>query len=367
MVAVAPKSIQILQLGPGLDVRGGVSSVERIIVESLGSEVSIRHVATMEEGSPLKKLKVFWQAARTLRRELSNGHPIIVHIHFSSRGSTLRKILLARMALRAKQPVVLHAHGSMFAEFFDGLPKCLQRVVGENLARADRVIVLSKQWKDFYTRRCGIAERSVAIFCNPAAMPEVVPDRTAHSLVQFLFLGRIGHRKGAFDLLRAFAALPNNVRQHARLVFAGDGEVDELKQQARKLGDKVDVHSWINAQQRNELFAASDVFVLPSYNEGVPMALLEAMGAGLPVITTPVGGIPDVVDDQQEGLLVTPGDVSTLSAAMLLMITDPNRRKKCAERARQRAESLSVGSYIEQLKGLYRDLLAVDSRVRTLR
>jgi glycosyltransferase involved in cell wall biosynthesis len=361
MAAVAPKPIHILQLGPGLTVRGGVSTVERLIVESLGADVSIRHVATMEDGSPLKKLRVFWQAVRTLRKELASETPIIVHIHFSSRGSTLRKILLARMALRAHRPVVLHAHGSMFAEFFNGLPRFLQRIVGTNLSRADRIIVLSKQWKEFYTTRCGLAEKSVIIFCNPAAMPETVPDRSAHARVQFLFLGRIGQRKGAFDLLRAFAQLPSDIRQRARLVFAGDGEVDELRARAKALGDQVDVHSWINIQQRNELLAASDVFVLPSHHEGVPMALLEAMGAGLPVITTPVGGIPDVVDDQQEGVLVTPGDVPALSAALQLMITDAHRRNEFAQRARQRAEGLSVGAYIQELTRLYRDLMVTDA------
>ncbi len=129
---------------------------------------------------------------------------------------------------------------------------------------------------------------------NPVRVPAEVPDRAGRTQVQFLHLGRLGKRKGGYDLVNAFAALPEALRARARLVLAGDGDVEGMRKLAAPFGDQVRVLSWIDAHERDRLLAESDVFVLPSYAEGVPMSLLEAMAAGLPCITTPVGGIPDV-------------------------------------------------------------------------
>lgn len=352
------REASVLQLGPGLSVRGGISSVERLIVEHAGAQITIRHVATMEDGSTLHKLRVFAQALRQVRAALHDPEPLVVHIHFSVRGSTLRKTLLAWMTLRAHRPLILHAHGSTFDEFFCRLPALVQGLLRRTFARADCFLVLSSQWKNFYTHRCGLPVSRVMVLYNPTAVPPAVPDRKGRPTVQFLFLGRIGHRKGAFDLLQAFAALPPELRSRARLVFAGDGEVETLREAAKPYGDSVQVHSWIDAAQRDALLAQSDVFALPSYHEGVPMALLEAMATGLPVITTSVGGIPDVIGDQCEGLLIAPGDANALQAAMRTMIENESQRLLLGRHARARAQCFNIGQYTSNLLRIYRRLLA---------
>lgn len=358
--ASVPALAGIVQLGPGLTVRGGVSAVERLIVEYVGARVSVRHVATMEDGSMWRKMRVFSTSIRELRRTLKTREPLIVHIHFSSKGSTLRKTILAWLTLRAGKPLVLHAHGSIFDEFFDRLPTLAQRLLMHTFARADRFIVLSSQWQDFYMRRCGVPAERIAVLRNPTALPATVPDRRGRTRVQFLFLGRIGARKGSFDLLRAFRALPIALRERASLVLAGDGQVDELRDESRDLAAHVTVHSWIDTAQRDALLVASDVFVLPSYHEGVPMALLEAMAQGLPVISTPVGGIPDAVTNEVEGALVEAGDVAALTRALARFIEDEALRLACGRAARARAEQFGVDGYTEHLLQLYRQLLADD-------
>lgn len=348
----------VLQLGPALTVRGGVSSVEQLIVDHVGASIDLRHIATTDDGSIWRKARQFIASIRQLHAALRSHQRTIVHIHFASRGSTLRKMVLAWMTLRAHRPLILHAHGAAFDQFFEGLPSPLRRVVCKTFARADCFVVLSTQWRDFYMRRCGISARRIEVLYNPTALPKVIVDRRNRSRVQCLFLGRIGERKGAWHLLRAFAALPKSIRQRARLVFAGDGEVAALRAQARELGEQVEVHSWVDARQRSELLEASDVFVLPSFQEGVPMALLEAMAAGLPVVTTPVGGIPDVVNDGREGLLVPPGDVDRLQAALHSLIDDEERRLEYGRHARARAEQFDVEHFSTQLQAIYRRVLS---------
>lgn len=351
-------TVRVLQLGPALEVRGGISSVERLIANHTAAGVSVAHIATMEDGSLWRKLRVFARALWRLRAELSSGGPLVVHIHFSSRGSTLRKLILASMTLRARTPLILHAHGSVFDSFFDNLPHFAQRIVRRTFSRADRFVVLSSQWKQYYVERFGLPEQRAVVLCNPAALPATIPDRSARARVQFLFLGRIGQRKGAFDLVRAFAALPEALRSRARLVLAGDGDVAALRSQAAPLGERVQVYSWIDSKQRDALLAESDVFVLPSYNEGVPMALLEAMASGLPVVTTPVGGIPDAVSDGVDGVMVMPGDTQQLVEALQRLIENESLRLTLGRNARARAERCDVGQYSLELAQMYRSVMA---------
>jgi glycosyltransferase involved in cell wall biosynthesis len=348
--------VEVLQLGPALNVRGGISSVEKLIARHPAANVRVTHVATMDDGSLWRKLKVFVDAVVQLRRALRRTHDFVVHIHFSSRGSTLRKLILTWMTLGARRPLVLHAHGSVFDSFFDGLPSWGKAIVRRTFARADCFIVLSTQWKRFYIDRFALREAQVVVLCNPAVLPPSLPDRSQRARVQFLFLGRIGERKGAFDLLQAFARLPERIRSCARLVFAGDGEVEALRAEAAALGDAVQVHSWIDARRRDELLFQSDVFVLPSYNEGVPMAMLEAMAHGLPVIATPVGGIPDAVSHEVEALLIEPGAIDALAAALQRLIDDASLRAALGRNARARAERCDIRQYSVALARIYRRL-----------
>ncbi|MFL6548524.1 MAG: glycosyltransferase [Povalibacter sp.] len=351
----------VLQIGPALSVRGGVSAVEQLIVDHVGNDFSVRHVATMEDGSTWRKMVVFAKALRKLSRELRSKQPLVVHVHFASRGSTLRKWIMAWMTLRAHRPLVLHAHGACFDEFYNGLPGLLQQQVRKVFARADCFLVLSSQWRDFYTRSCGLPAGRVVVLCNPTTVPKTVSSRAGRSIVQFLFLGRIGARKGAFDLLHAFAALPEQIQSRARLVFAGDGDVEALRAEAAVLGDRVEVNGWIDSARRNAMLEASDVFVLPSYAEGVPMAMLESMAYGLPVITTAVGGIPDLVRDQAQGLIVQPGDVQQITDALRTLIEDESLRLKLGRAARDKAQECDVTQYSAHLTNIYRRLLSTHS------
>jgi glycosyltransferase involved in cell wall biosynthesis len=344
---------RIIQVGPGLKVRGGVSSVERLILEAVGQRAPIEHVATMEDGTRLRKAWVFACAIWRIRRILRETRPLAFHVHFGSHGSAFRKYVVSRMVLRTPNRLILHAHGAQFDSFFLGLPGIFQKRLSKVVQEADELIVLSSQWQEFYSRNLGRSREKISVLINPTQPPDALPDRGHHERVQFLFMGRMGTRKGTFELLEAFAALPTEARQRARLVFAGDGMVEELRTAARAVGSDVAVHSWLSAEDRDKLLGASDVLVLPSRAEGVPMAILEAMSHGIPVITTPVGGIPDVVTDMKEGLFIGVGDQTALTAAMTRLIDDPELRCMLGSGARARAESLSITHYAERLMKLY--------------
>jgi glycosyltransferase involved in cell wall biosynthesis len=351
--------VRVLQFGPSLSVRGGISSVEQLICDYLPPYVSMRHIPTMEEGSAITKASVFARAVQVLRRALESLDPTIIHIHVASRGSTLRKVILAEMVARAGRPLVMHAHGSEFDLFHRKLPAAVRRNVNRTLQRANVFITLSTQWRDFYVEECEISPSQIVVLPNPVRVPAEIPDRTNRNVVQFLHLGRLGERKGAYDLVNAFAGLPEGLRNRARLVMAGDGDVEGVRKMAEPLGSQVEVHSWINSHERDLLLERSDVFALPSRAEGVPMALLEAMAHGLPAITSPVGGIPDVFRNGVDGALVTPGDVQQIRASMAKLITDDAARLAAGRAARERARAFDVHVYARRLADIYQRIAPV--------
>jgi glycosyltransferase involved in cell wall biosynthesis len=350
--------VQVLQVGPALTVHGGVSAVEQLICDYLSPYAAIRHVDTTHEGSWLSRGTMFGRAAHTLWRALDTVEPTLVHIHFASRGSTLRKMLLAQLVLRARRPLILHAHGGGFDKFHRGLPSFLRRLVNRTMQQANLVIALSSQWRDFYIRECELSPSQVVVLANPVRVPAKIVDRSGRQQVQFLHLGKLGRGKGSYDLVKAFLALPPELRERARLIMAGNGDLAELASAAAG-ESRIEVRPWIDPVERDRLMNESDVFALPSYFEGVPMSLLEAMASGLPSITTPVGGIPDVFTHGAEGLLVQPGDVERLTAAMAQLIRDEDLRLAAGRRAHERARGNDVHAYARRLSEHYQRIAPV--------
>jgi glycosyltransferase involved in cell wall biosynthesis len=356
--------IQVIMLGPALDVRGGVSSVERLILAHAPAEVHIRHIATMRDGGIVRKLFVFLLAIARLKWLLLTQRVDLIHIHFSSRASTWRKSLLALVARWFGKPYILHAHGSEFHEFFSKQPRTLQRWIISMLRNSRYLIAVSERWGQFYLDISGLPPEQVVVLPNPISMPEACPSRRDRSGVTFLFLGRMENRKGPLRAVQALHALPEELRRRTHMVLAGDGDVESVRREVSRLGleRQVTVMNWVSAEQRNTLLASADAFVLPSLNEGLPMGVLEAMSWGLPVITSPVGGIPEVVQDGYNGFLVPPTDIPALARAMQKLVEDETLRLQMGANARASVEHLDIHLYWQKLQHIYQSVMPESKR-----
>jgi glycosyltransferase involved in cell wall biosynthesis len=248
----------------------------------------------------------------------------LVHCHAAMRGSFWRKALFAGLARRFGVPVLLHLHGSEMRSFYEGRSPRVRRLIARQLELANAVLVLSDSWKKFILE---IAPRAKTIVVpNYVRVPEA-PARPARRDVTVLFLGLLGQRKGIYDLLAAFArARKQNLT--LKLVVGGNGEIEEARRLARQLDveDGVTFLGWIDEATRRDMLTLADIFVLPSYNEGLPMSVLEAMAFGLPVIATPVGGIPELITDGHDGRIIAPGDVVALERELLDLANSPELR-----------------------------------------
>jgi glycosyltransferase involved in cell wall biosynthesis len=342
-------------LGAGLDAFGGVSTMSRLLARRVPATIHLTHVATMVEGSRWRKGAAFLRASTALAAAASLRTVDIVHLHMAVRGSVIRKILFGAITSTFRLPTVIHAHGGDFDNWYRNRSPRYQARVRHLLASANRVIVLSESWKRFYVSACSVPADRVEVLPNPVELPASIPERGHSGIVHFLYLGAMDDRKGAFRALDGFASLAESDRFRARLLIAGNGRVGEMRSLVAEKGlsDLVTVRDWVGPEERDRLLAESDVYVLPSSNEGMPMGMLEAMSWGLPVLTSPVGGIPEVVEHRRNGLLVDAFDITAITAAYREFIRDDDARRRMGLEARRTVEPLDIDRYWQTLIDVY--------------
>jgi glycosyltransferase involved in cell wall biosynthesis len=364
-----PQTIHVASVGPALCVKGGVTRVIELIGAHLPGHFCVRFIATFnrytgdkgatraERGSRLAQALVFLLAfVRILIRAFARG--TIFHVHFSGRGSLLRKGVICVMLRSLRCRYLVHSHAADTNLFPPWLPMACRRLILWGICGAGRVIVLTQFWHDYYSSILNLPAERVLLLPNPADLPKSIPDRSRREGLRVLFLGRVGIRKGAYDLIRAFAALPENVRACCHLTLAGDGDIDEAKTLAQELGcaKQVAMPGWVGKAAVERLLVDSDVLVLPSYAEGMAMALVEAMSWGLPVVTTSVGGAGEFLEQGRNCLLVAPGDLGGIRDAIANLARDPEYRLQLGLAARETISRFSIDIYISTLSALYEEL-----------
>lgn len=346
---------RVVMVGPSPHGQGGIASVLTGYEEAgLFRNGQVVFVTTRKGPSPLEMMRfALTGTSRCLREALSDRAPLF-HIHMSSRGSFWRKSTVALIASVTGRPYLLHLHGSEFMTFFDRECGPLRRsFVRATFKHAALVLVLGPQWQRDVLRICPKA--NVEVLPNGVPVPAEGRPIANELPPQILMLGRLGRRKGTFDLLRAFSIVAKR-NLSVRLVCAGDGDIEDARTLAHDFGidSRVEFPGWLSADQVRDQLRRATIFVLPSYAEGLPMALLEAMSYGLPVITTPVGGIPAVVAHGKTGLLVDAGDVDKLASAISDLLGDPNACARLGHAARAHVEhEYSLEAVIGRIRQIY--------------
>lgn len=291
----------------------------------------------------------------------------IVHFHLSEPFSAIRKCLFFVLAKALGKKTIIHFHAFSPKTTVDSRYRYVYRYL---FTRADKIVVLSISWKKFVEDTLG-KDLDIQVIYNPCMLSvnkTVInedSDKTfslhniaipKHNII--LYAGTINTRKGYADMIKAFARIADNHKDWT-IVFAGNGEIEQGKKMADELGiTKQTVFlGWVSGNEKIRIFSLASVFCLPSYAEGFPMAVLDAMSCGLPVITTPVGGIPDVADDGKNMLLFHPGDVAKLAQIMELIIDDKILRDKLSEQSLKLSRTIfNIDTINNEIAGLYEQL-----------
>jgi glycosyltransferase involved in cell wall biosynthesis len=340
---------RVLMVGPDPRGQGGMATVAALLVRHGPTHAHLRYVVTHRDGSAARRIFTWLIGGSRAAVLLLSRKTDVLHAHVSERGSVVRKGVLLVLARLCRVPVLLHCHGAEFVSWHRGLNWFGRYTVGWVFRRANLVAVLGQAWHTTYIELLRLKPERVTVLENPVALPAAVPVRDAELGIRLLFLGRYGARKGSSDVLAAMAALPPEIRGAVTLRMAGDGEIEQTRARARELDVAARVDGWLGPQDRDAALAEADVFVLPSRDEGLPMALLEAMAWGLVPVVSPVGSIGELVRDEWNGLLVRPGDVDGLARALVLLAGNSALRNRLAASARASVEPFAADTYTARL------------------
>jgi glycosyltransferase involved in cell wall biosynthesis len=300
-------------------------------------------------------LYVMRAAGAMLMARLSPS-PAMVHVNITGRGSTIRKTILLCVARLAGLRYVLHIHDPSYAEDFRARGAIMRAAVTALFRGAHAVFVLGQHDQLLLEPLLGLRPRQTIVL--PNAVPDPGPWRPksgAASPCHLLFLGYLSARKGVPELLRALAT-PALLSAAWRLTLAGGGPIDEYRALAANLGlaDRVEFPGWLDGPAVRSLCETADILCLPSHAEGLAMAVLEGLAHGLAIITTPVGAHAEAIEQDVSGLLVPPGDVAALAAALGRLILDNAVRHRLQAGARQRfLTKFDVVPYGDRLAALH--------------
>ncbi len=302
-----------------------------------------------------KLLRFLWSIVDFCYRSIT-WRPQIVHVHFGWKASFIRMAIFVILANLFQRKLVLHCHSSRFDLFYEQNPKPIQQFIRQILNKADLLLLVSQRWQEYF--RTFNLSTPVYVLYNSVACPQ--GDFSILNRNQIILtLGRLGHRKGTYDILKA---VPQVLDSYPDTEFwlAGDGDINKIQAILSKQswGDKVKLLGWIRAEKKEQALRQGSIFLLPSYHEGLPIAILEAMAYGLPVISCPVGGIGEVVKDQTTGFLVQSGDVDGIVEKLLLLLGDVSLAQEFGEAGRNIVyENFNIHSLLGHLYAIYDSIL----------
>lgn len=330
---------RLIMLGAAPETRGSMAAVvEAYRVHGLFSRWPIEFIASTGDGSLLHNGALLGKGLRDFAAALLREPRSAVHVHVS-RDCFWRQAAFAAVALAARCPLILQLHGTGFGAEARSL---LQRAA---------CVVVSCEAQRIWVRSLA---RNAHVVCvaPPLALSPVAATERPNVV---LFLGRLEAAKGIYDLLDALAGVRGAVPD-VRLVCAGDGDRGGVARYAERLGiaDAVKFTGWVGPSGKRALLETAAAFALPSYGEALPVSLIEAMGAGVPPIVSPVGGIPEVLQDGVSGLFVAPGDKANLERGLKRVLLDRPLAARLGAAARESARlRFSPARLLARLDELY--------------
>lgn len=345
---------KVVIVTPDRRAHGGIASVTAAYSRHFAG---LAYVETNSRyGSVAGALKLLWALLKLPWLRVTGRS--ILHIHSAAGKSFRRKRIVMAWGRLLGFKIIFHSHSGLFVDTVAaaGVDK-IRRI----LAPCRRIAVLSTTWKRYFEDTLHLADvRIVNNIVDPcgseihAAAAEKEDGR--HTPLCFLFMGLLMQRKGIFDILEAIRPLAAEYPGRFTLVVGGaHGEEARFHRIISEppLSSCVIYAGWLDERAKAERLAAADAVILPSYAEGVPLTILEGFARGIPAIATAVGGIPDMMTDDVEGILVKPGDVDALRTAIRSYIDDPALLWRHGEAARRRAAAYYPDAVAAQLHALY--------------
>lgn len=343
-------------------VKGGIASVVNGYRSyDFGKDFKIIYVESYKDGGKLTKATKAIQGYFNFIRVLLLNDIDIVHIHSSFGPSFYRKIPFILLADMAKIPIINHIHGADFDLFYSTASTRKKHLIHNIYNRCSKIIALSDEWKKRLSQI--VPENKIVVIENYSTVKEnAVNDRQNKTVSNnILFLGELGKRKGCYDIPDVAANVVKKI-PNVKFILAGVGsEKDErqIKDKIQQLGlaGNFCFPGWVRGQEKEKLLNVADIFFLPSYNEGMPMSILDAMGYALPIVSSNVGGIGRIVKNGINGYCLEAGSIVAMSNAIIDILTDCDKLKRYGNASYEIAKQYSLDAHVGILKSVYEEVL----------
>lgn len=347
---------KVLIVGNSPSVKGGITTVINQFknYDFSSNNIKTKFVSTYKDKNNFIKIMIFIVALIRVFFCFLFWKPNIIHIHMSYKGSFNRAYILQKMALIFHVKNVIHLHGSEFKKWYDSVPNSKKEQIVKLLNKSDKFIVLGDIWNQTIKE---IEPRTdILILKNSVKIPK---NKTKYDVNKKVisFLGVLIKRKGVADLISSLKDIDCN---GYKIIIAGVGpEEENLKELVDKYQiSNIEFVGWINENEKEKILLNSNFTILPSYNEGMPMSILESMSYGTPVLATNVGDIPTVISNDLNGLLYEPGDLKQLTKKLKKIL---NMNEKTWDEMSRNArstieEEFSEENYFEKIIVLYNEL-----------
>lgn len=344
--------MKVLMIGPARSVNGGISAVVNNYYKvGLEKKVQLQYIGTMEDGSKWHKLKIAIQALVQFIFTISKFD--LVHIHMASDVSLYRKIPFICLSKWFGKKLVIHQHGGNIKQFYysECSPKCRQ-IIRKILKKADAFVVVAPYLKDIF--KDILEEEKIIVLPNAIEIPTSI--HKEYEEQNLLFLGRLCKEKGIDELLDVVKDLKSEF-PNLHLYLGGIWVDDELEHKAQKCEGYVHYLGWIDAKQKDEYLKKCNIFVFPTYFEGLPMSLLEGMAYECACVASEVGGIPQVMTSGKDGILVPAKNVEALREVVKTLLKDPSRQKELGKNARKTVkEGYDINKSVQKLLQVYQSV-----------
>jgi len=355
------RQIAVIMPG-GVTGRGGMSRMAATFTRRLAREPDFPYEVIDSYGSRLNaaggKLRMPIHFVGALLRAAAgciSGRTKLAHLHVAKAGSIVRKIALFRVYRTFGVPTILHLHAGDLPESCVAHPR-LASLLRRSLPHMAEVIVLGEHWRRFVIDTLAAPPDRVTVLPNGVDGPLAVPDRRDRAGCHILFLGLVTEQKGMDDLVAALAA-PALAGSDWRITIAGSGQIEHYAAmcEALGIGARVSFAGWVEEPETRRLLEAADLLVLPSHFECMPMAIIEAMAYGLPVVATEVGAVAEVVREGETGFLVAPRDRAGLTRALAALVGDRDCRSRMGANGRRRfCQEYDIEVFNARLTTIYR-------------
>jgi glycosyltransferase involved in cell wall biosynthesis len=356
VAAAATLPMRVLLIAPYTPQGGGIGRMMAYLAEChADSWLRFCMIESRGGGSALSSIGPMLRAAWLMWVHSRYAGDVVAHVNMAERGSVYRKGMLLLWGRCLGLPTVLHLHAADIMGSYDTLPGLYRAWTRYVFRSASVCIVLGQIWRRWLQDDLGVRAARIEVLRNGVPRAGVVPFPHVGAGCVWVFLGNLQARKGLGDLLAALACDELRSREWV-LIVAGGGDAGPFRQRAASLGlrDRVQFETWLSRDACTALLSRASALILPSYHEALPLVLLEAASLGVPSITTPVGAIAEVFTDGENALLVPPGDVGALAAALLRLSDDERLRVRLGRGARRLYErSLSIETFTARLGDIY--------------